>query len=121
MKKTKITEKRINNVKSYLDKYGDKIPFAFLFGSYASGKETPSSDIDLMVIGDITGRSLANVLAPAREILGREINPVILNLEELHQKVLDKDPFIQSILREPKTFLIGDEDELREIANAGTA
>jgi predicted nucleotidyltransferase/predicted transcriptional regulator with HTH domain len=99
----------------------DSIQIAFLFGSYASGQETPSSDIDLMVIGDISGRSLANVLAPARDILGREINPVIMKLEEFQQKVVDKDPFIQSILREPKIFLIGVEDELGEIAITGTA
>jgi predicted nucleotidyltransferase len=99
----------------------DSIQIAFLFGSYASGKDTPSSDIDLMVIGDITGRSLSNVIAPAREILGRELNPVIMNIQDFQQKVLDNDPFIQSILREPKIFLIGDEDELGELASAGTA
>jgi hypothetical protein len=74
-----------------------------------------------MVIGEITSRSLANVLAPAREILGREINPVILDIIELQQKFIDNDPFIQSVLREPKIFLIGDEDELRQIVSAGTA
>ncbi|OGO15032.1 MAG: hypothetical protein A2Z14_03970 [Chloroflexi bacterium RBG_16_48_8] len=97
------------------------IRVAFLFGSHASGTETPSSDIDLMVIGDMTGRSLANILAPAREKLGREINPVRMRTEELVQKVADQDPFIHRILREPKTFLIGDEDEFREITGTETA
>jgi len=108
-------------VKQHLLEAADSIQIAFLFGSYASGDETPSSDIDLMVIGDITGRSLAKVLAPVRDILGREINPVIMNLEEAQQKFLDRDPFIQSVLREPKIFLIGDKDELGEITKAGTA
>lgn len=108
-------------VQQHLLEAVDSIQIAFLFGSYASGKETPFSDIDLMVIGEMTSRSLANVLAPAREILGREINPVILDIRELQQKFVDNDPFIQSVLREPKIFLIGDEDELGEIASAGTA
>jgi predicted nucleotidyltransferase/predicted transcriptional regulator with HTH domain len=108
-------------IRHHLLEAADSIQMAFLFGSYASGQETPTSDIDLMVIGDITGRSLANVIAPALEILGREINPVILKLEEFQQKVADKDPFIQSILREPKIFLIGVKDELGEIAITGTA
>jgi predicted nucleotidyltransferase len=99
----------------------DSIQIAFLFGSYARGNETPSSDIDLMVIGDITGRSLAKILTPAREILGRELNPVIMNPEEFQQKILVKDPFIQSVLREPKIFLVGDNDELGEIAIRRTA
>ena len=108
-------------VQQQLLEVSDSIHIAFLFGSYASGIDTPSSDIDLMVIGEITGRSLANVMAPAREILKREINPVITTTKEFQQKVLDKAPFIQSVLREPKIFLIGDEDELGEIARAGTA
>ena len=108
-------------VQQHLSEATDSIHIAFLFGSYASGKETPSSDIDLMIIGEITGPSLADSLSPAREILGREINPVIMNLEAFQQKVLDEDPFIQSVLREPEIFLIGNEDELGEIANAGKA
>ena len=108
-------------VQQHLLEAADSIQIAFLFGSYASGNETPSSDIDLMVIGGITGRTLAKVLAPARDILGREINPVIMNLEEAQQKFLDKDPFLQSVLREPKIFLIGEEDELGKITKAGTA
>jgi predicted nucleotidyltransferase/predicted transcriptional regulator with HTH domain len=108
-------------VQQHLMEVADSIHIAFLFGSYASGKKTPSNDIDLMVIGEITSRSLANVLVPARDILGREINPVIMDLEAFRQKVVDKDPFIQNVLREPKIFLIGNEDELREIAKARTA
>ena len=49
MKKTKFTDREINNIKSYLDSYGDKIPFAFLFGSWAKGKQTPLSDIDIAI------------------------------------------------------------------------
>ncbi len=49
MKKTKVTDKRINNIKSCLDNYGGKIPFAFLFGSWAKGKQTPFSDIDIAI------------------------------------------------------------------------
>jgi predicted nucleotidyltransferase len=49
MKKTKITDKKINNIKSCLDNYRDKIPFVFLFGSWADGKQTPLSDIDIAI------------------------------------------------------------------------
>lgn len=108
-------------VRENLIEAADSVQFAFLFGSYASGTETPSSDIDLMVIGDISSRSLAQILAPAREKLGLEINPVIMNLKELHKKFVSDDPFIKTVLFEPKTFLIGNEDELRAIAITGTA
>jgi len=108
-------------VRENLIEAADSVQFAFLFGSYASGTETPSSDIDLMVIGDISSRSLAQILVPAREKLGLEINPVIMNLKELHKKFVSDDPFIKTVLFEPKTFLIGNEDELRAIASLGMA
>jgi len=49
MKKTKFTDKIISNIKSCLDNYGDKVPFAFLFGSFAEGKQIHLSDIDIAI------------------------------------------------------------------------
>lgn len=49
MKKSNITGKIVSDIKSCLVKYGDKIPFAFLFGSCSEGKQTPLSDIDIAV------------------------------------------------------------------------
>lgn len=49
MKKDKRAGAIISSIKSYLDKYGAKIPFAFVFGSYARVKQTPLSDIDVAI------------------------------------------------------------------------
>jgi predicted nucleotidyltransferase/DNA-binding transcriptional ArsR family regulator len=106
--------------KSLLDGPGT-IRVAFLFGSYARGEEGPTSDVDLLVVGDITGRSLARLLGPARLNLGREINPVVLSVSELRTRNSKKDGFVNRILREPKMFLIGGEDELTELIGAGPA
>ena len=38
------------------------ITWAFVFGSVASGKETSASDIDLMIIGDVSFADVVNVL-----------------------------------------------------------
>jgi len=91
---------------------------AFIFGSYARGADSAPSDIDLMIIGSGTGRSLARLLAPAREALGREINPVLMSRAEFRRKVAEGNHFLLNVLREPKIFLIGGEDELAEIAGA---
>ena len=40
------------------------IVWAFIFGSVASGKETSASDIDLMIIGDISFSEVVRVLHP---------------------------------------------------------
>jgi hypothetical protein len=73
-----------------------------------------------MVVGDITGRDLARALKPAREMFGREINAVIMPVDELRRKAAQGESFIINVLNEPKIFLIGGEDELKEIAGAGT-
>jgi hypothetical protein len=70
-----------------------------------------------MVIGNATGRELSRLLKPARDTLGRELNPTIMRVEEFRDKASKQDSFILSVLEEPKIFLIGRESELRELAS----
>ena len=42
-----IKKSKIRELKTYLSAYSGTIPFAFLFGSYAKGRQTPLSDIDI--------------------------------------------------------------------------
>jgi predicted nucleotidyltransferase len=102
-------------LRRHLRKSKGSIRVAFLFGSYARGLESAKSDIDLMVIGQVTARALSNLLAPARETLGREINAVILPTSELRRRFADDNTFLKDVLGQPKIFLIGDEDELSKL------
>jgi predicted nucleotidyltransferase len=95
------------------------ISLAFLFGSYARGEDTADSDIDLMVIGKISGRTLTQALAPARERLAPEINPVVITESEFSNRLGRGDHFLGTVLREPKTFLIGGQDDPDRLAGAG--
>jgi len=93
-----------------------EIAVAFLFGSFALGTDTASSDVDLMVVGSISSRSLTRLLAPARDSLAREINPVVFTEKEFRSKVAHGNHFLLTVLGEPKIFLIGGENELERIA-----
>jgi hypothetical protein len=42
------------------------ILLAFIYGSFATGKQGPRSDVDLMIIGDLTLASLLPLLRPLR-------------------------------------------------------
>jgi len=106
-------------LRRHLRKSKGSISVAFLFGSYARGLEGANSDIDLMVIGQVTARALSNLLAPARETLGREINAVILPTSELRRRFADDNTFLKDVLGQPKIFLIGDEDELSKLVGSG--
>jgi predicted nucleotidyltransferase len=90
----------------------DRIRLAFIFGSFAAGKESLASDVDLMIAGELTSRETAALLAQAGRDLGREFNPVIYPPEEFRRKIAARDPFLKEVLQGPKIWLKGDEEEL---------
>ena len=104
-----------------LEPLQEKIRLAFVFGSLASGSATSESDVDLMVICELGLRDLAPVLPAVRDKLGREINPVTVKPREWRNRVAHGDHFTETLLREPKVFLIGDEDELDRLGGGGPA
>jgi len=107
-------------LRHHLQEKRESIQLAFLFGSYAGATESPSSDIDLLIIGDVAGRELARLLAPARETFGREINTVTMTPNEFRAKATGQNPFVLSVLSEPKVFLLGNEDDLTRLADPKT-
>lgn len=93
-----------------------QIDFAFIYGSFAAGQETAKSDIDLMVIGDVSLEQLISRLKEPEMTLGREINASLYDIREIRKRLREKEPFIARVMKEPKTMLIGEEDGLRRIA-----
>lgn len=88
---------------------------AFIYGSFAKGEENLLSDIDLMVIGDITSKELSRILSGPKQKLMREINYAVFSPNEFRDRAQNKDHFINSILDNKKIYIIGNEDELRGI------
>ena len=84
---------------------------AFLYGSVARGDERAESDIDLMVIGDVSFFDVVAAVSPLHESLGREINPTVFTSQELRQQLDQGDNFISRVMREEKIELTGDERE----------
>lgn len=98
---------------------GKKIKIAFIYGSYARGQENLLSDIDLMVIGNISSKELSGLLSGPKTELMREINYAVFPLKEFINKVVQKDNFINSVLKDKKIFIIGSEDELKGLIKSG--
>jgi hypothetical protein len=67
-----------------------------------------------MVIGDVTFAAVSDALGDLQTDLRREVNPTVYSGPEFRKKT--STPFIASIMRKPKVFLIGDEDELARLA-----
>ena len=92
------------------------IRVAFIFGSVAQGMEKATSDVDLMVVGALGLRELSMLLSGVSEKLGREINPHAIAVPDFKERVRSENHFISTVLKEPKIFLIGDDDELARLA-----
>ncbi|MRD47442.1 helix-turn-helix domain-containing protein [Caenimonas koreensis DSM 17982] len=91
------------------------IRVAFIFGSVARGQETAGSDIDVMLIGDLTFREAVEILYPVQAQVGREINAQVFGAVEFRSKAR-KQAFLVDVLAKPKIFLIGNEHDLEELA-----
>ena len=97
-------------------KTNPNIRLAFVFGSIARHEEKDKSDVDLMIIGDIGMRQLTGLLSGVSGQIGREINPHILHIKEFLKRKSGKDHFLIHVLESPKIFIIGNENELAELA-----
>jgi predicted nucleotidyltransferase len=98
-----------------------QIQLAFVFGSVASGKEDASSDIDVLVVGDVTFADVVVALAATRERLGRDVNSVVMSSKDFSDKSRRKERFVLRIVNEPKIYLIGTADVLAELTQDRSA
>ncbi len=98
----------------------ERIEIAFIFGSIASGNEGRRSDIDVMVVGEVSFEEVVSLLSPAEGTLRREVNPVVYPVAEFKKKVKEDHHFVKTVLEDKKVFLIGDEGELAKLVGKRT-
>jgi len=89
------------------------IDLAFVYGSVARAGETEQSDVDLMVVGTARFADVVDRIADAQKTLNREINPTVYATKEFTSKLHGN--FLKTVLGDKKLFIIGDEDDLREL------
>ncbi len=94
----------------------ERIELAFIYGSVAQGTEQPESDVNVMVIGDVTFGEVADAVRTAEERLQREVNGSVYRIAEVRERLARHDHFLTSVIRGPRIFLIGDEGGLARLA-----
>lgn len=92
------------------------IGVAFIFGSVAKSADDRASDIDVMIIGEVSFADVSSAISPAEKLIQREINPVVYPPAEFKQKVKEDHHFVKTVLEDERIFLVGDEGELRRLA-----
>lgn len=89
---------------------------AFIYGSVAAGRATASSDVDLMVVGDLMLAQLLPAIRKAQAKLGREINPTVMDRYEFSSNASAGNGLVARVLKEPRMMVIGTNDELEKLA-----
>jgi predicted nucleotidyltransferase len=102
-------------IRSALGPIVDRVQLAFVYGSMAAGEAKAHSDIDVMVLGDATFADVARALHPAQASVGREINPTVMTPSEFARRRHTRDGFVLTLMRQPKIWLIGNNDDLAKL------
>ncbi|MEQ7919334.1 nucleotidyltransferase domain-containing protein [Xanthomonas sp. WHRI 1810A] len=106
------TDGLVDMLADALSPLSEQISVAYVFGSIAAGRAGPDSDIDLMIIGDVTFAALMGQLYPLQQMLGREINPKHYTQNEWFQLLMERGGFVRDVMAKPKLFVFGAESDL---------
>jgi len=98
-----LTEQKINSIKDIIVSKCDPDAI-YIFGSYASGKATEQSDLDLLVINqtsipnDRVGVEISKALFPR----DYSLDLLVLNTDEIKKKIEKDFSFWKNILKNGK-------------------
>lgn len=84
-----------------------KIEFAFIYGSFATGDETSQSDVDLMIVGNVSDIIINKSIKKVEKQINRIINYSIYSKGEIEKRISANDNFIKTILEAPIILIIG--------------
>ena len=101
-------------LKSELERFGDKIRWAAIYGSVARGVERGKSDMDLLIVGSAGLTDLVPALRRLERGFGREVNVTRYSEREFLAKRGGGDRFLNSVLKGKLITVIGSADELEE-------
>ena len=102
-------------LRSALAPIADRLQLAFVYGSMAAGEAKAHSDVDVMVLGEASFADVARALHPAQIALGREINPTVMTPADFARRRHTKDGFAVTVMRQPKIWLVGNNNDLAEL------
>ncbi len=103
-------------LRDVLRPFAGKIGFAFVYGSIARAAESVESDVDVMIVGDVSLKTLAPALRAAEKRIGRPVNASLYDAGDFTGKVKAGNHFVLEVLEQPKLFIVGTHDDLEQMA-----
>ena len=105
----------IPTLRAILRPFSEKIACAFLYGSIARHEERATSDIDLMIVGEIGLAEISSALRKAEKHLVREINVTIYSVNEFRRKIDDGSHFLTTVINGDIQLIKGEQSDLDAI------
>jgi len=106
----------VDVVRQALAPLEDRLDCAFVYGSVATATQTSTSDVDLIVVGDVGLADLAIPIRSAQDRISRVINTTVYSPDELARKLANGHHFLEAILEREKIFVLGSQDALDQVA-----
>lgn len=98
-------------IRESLAPLADRVSLALLYGSVASGTDTASSDIDILIVADgITLEDVYASLDPVERKLERKISPTLYTTAEFKRRKASNNPFLTRVMAGEHLVLIGEDD-----------
>jgi len=93
-------------IRQALEPLSQRIDWAAIFGSVAQGSSHAGSDVDVLIVGEITSAEIIECIQPLESALGREIGFRLYSPEEFAARK-GSDAFLQKVLSRPLIELLG--------------
>ena len=99
-------------IRQALEPLADRVALAFVYGSAARGRDTASSDIDLLLVSDrLALEDVYSALIPVESQLSRSIHLTLYTPKEYADRRAAGSGFLASVLGGDRLMLIGGDDE----------
>ena len=99
-----LIKKEINN----------KAKYCFIYGSFARGEETESSDIDIFLVSELNEDELIKIIQSLEKVTKREVNYVLWNEKTFVQRATKGHHLLREIKKSRIIMLVGDQNEFKK-------
>lgn len=87
------------------------IRFALIYGSFASGEESQTSDVDVLVVGNTGEEGVLGAISQVEKETGREVNYILWNENTFRKNVKARHHLLRDVANNPFIMVIGEENE----------
>lgn len=96
-----------DTLREQLQPFASRIKRAYVYGSQASADARPDSDVDLMIVGDVSLREISSAIRSAGKTLGRVVNPTVYTQDDYHEELQTHESFVHRVHNGLRIDLLG--------------